>query len=187
LLDCTSDPLVGAAVGCQPNILTQSSLPRRGAWKVRASSLAKQQGETRGPQDFEEPETLLLAPLACWKHLSSEQYRHQIKSMVQKIENTASAQRERSDKQPLGPDAIRRQDRRTEPSRTKNSPAPRFHAFHKEALQELHRLYFEFVAAFREAADRLRSGDRHARFPIGSYPPHLPFVRAFPSVCPAPG
>jgi hypothetical protein len=131
--------------------------------------------------------TLILVPLPCWKDLSSEQYRHQIESMVQKIENTASAQREKSGKQPLGPDAIRRQDPRTEPSRTKKSPVPRFHAFHKEARQELHRLYFEFVAAFREAANRLRSGDRYARFPIGSFPPHLPFVRAFPSALLAPG
>jgi hypothetical protein len=175
-------PCVHAA----PTLLAGTAL--EGIWINRtAEYLAKQRGETRGPQDFEEPETLLLAPLPCWKHLSSEKYRHQIESMVQRIENTASAQRDRSGKQPLGPDAIRRQDPRAELIRTKKSPTPRVHAFHKEARQELHRLYFEFVATFREAADRLRSGDRHARFPIGSFPPHLPFVRALPSACPAPG
>jgi REP element-mobilizing transposase RayT len=173
-------------VHAAPALLAGMAL--EGIWINRtAEYLAKQRGETRGPQDFEEPETLTLVPLPCWKHLSSEQYRHQIESMVQRIENTASAQRERNGKQPLGPEAIRRQDPRTEPGRTKKSPAPRFHTFHKEARQELHRLYFEFVAAFREAADRLRSGDRHARFPIGSFPPHLPFVRAFPSAFLAPG
>jgi len=173
-------------VHAAPALLAGTAL--EGVWINRtAEYLAKQRSETRGPQDFEEPETLILVPLPCWKHLSSEQYRHQIEIMVQKIENTASAQREKSGKQPLEPDAIRRQDPRTEPSRTKKSPAPRFHAFHKEARQELRRLYFEFVAAFREAADRLRSGDRHARFPIGSFPPHLPFVRAFPSALLAPG
>ena len=139
-------------VHAAPALLAGTEL--EGVWINRtAEYLAKQRGETRGPQDFEEPETLILVPLPCWKHLSSKQYRHQIESMVQEIENTASAQRERSGKQPLGPDAIRRQDPRTEPSRTKKSPAPRFHAFHKEARQELHRLYLEFVAAFREAAD----------------------------------
>ncbi|HTG36176.1 MAG TPA: hypothetical protein VLB76_24920 [Thermoanaerobaculia bacterium] len=144
-------------VHAAPALLAGTAL--EGVWVNRtAEYLAKQRGETRGPQDFEEPETLILVPLPCWKHLSSQQYRHQIEIMVQKTENTASAQREKSGKQPLGPDAIRRQDPRTEPSRTKKSPAPRFHAFHKEARQELHRLYFEFVAAFREAADRLRSG-----------------------------
>ena len=72
---------------CQPNILAPE-----GVWINRtAEYLAKQRGETRGPQDFEEPETLILVPLPCWKHLSSEQYRHQIESMVHEIENTASA------------------------------------------------------------------------------------------------
>jgi hypothetical protein len=144
-------------VHAAPALLAGTAL--EGVWINRtAEYLAKQRGETHGPQDFEEPETLILAPLPCWKHLSSEQYRHQIESMVQRIENTASAQRERSGKQPLGPDAIRRQDPRAEPDRTKKSPAPRFHAYCKEARQELHRLYFEFVAAFREAADRLNRG-----------------------------
>jgi REP element-mobilizing transposase RayT len=172
-------------VHAAPALLAGTAL--EGVWINRtAEYLAKQRGETRRPQDFEEPETLLLVPLPCWNHLSSEKYRHQIGSMVQKIESTASARRETSGKQSLGPDAILRQNPRTEPGRTKKSPAPRFHAFHKEVRQELHRLYFEFVAAFREAADRLRSGDRHARIPIGSFPPHLPFVRAFPSACFAP-
>lgn len=162
--------------------------PLEGVWVNRtAEYLAKQRGEPTGSQSFEEPETLILEPLPCWEHLSSEQYRHQIECMVQEIEDTAEAQRKRSGQQPLGADAIRRQDPRTEPNRTKKSPAPRFHAFRKAARQELHRLYFEFVAAFREAADRLKSGDRQARFPTGSFPPHLPFVRAFPSAFLAPG
>jgi putative transposase len=162
--------------------------PLEGIWVNRTKEyLARQRGETTGPQSFEEPETLILEPLPCWEHLSSEQYRPQIESLVQRIEDTASAQREQSGRQPLGPEAIRRQDPKSEPNRTKKSPAPRFHAFRKGARQELNRLYFEFVAAFREAADKLKSGDRHARFPIGSFPPHLPFVRAFPAAFLAPG
>lgn len=38
--------------------------------------------------------------------------------------------------------------------------------------------YAWFVAAFREAADKLRVGDRNAAFPIGSFPPRLPSVEA---------
>ena len=33
-------------------------------------------------------------------------------------------------------------------------------------------------AAFREAAEKLRAGDREAAFPVGSFPPGLPFVTA---------
>jgi hypothetical protein len=36
--------------------------------------------------------------------------------------------------------------------------------------------YAFFVAAFREAAEKLRGGDRSAEFPPGSFPPRLPFV-----------
>jgi len=32
------------------------------------------------------------------------------------------------------------------------------------------------VAAFREAADQLRKGNRNALFPEGSFPPAMPFV-----------
>lgn len=38
--------------------------------------------------------------------------------------------------------------------------------------------YASFARAFREAAEYLRGGDRLARFPLGSFPPGLPFVRA---------
>jgi hypothetical protein len=41
--------------------------------------------------------------------------------------------------------------------------------------------YSAFVLAFREAADKLKAGDRTARFPLGSFPPGLPFVTAYPS------
>ena len=41
---------------------------------------------------------------------------------------------------------------------------------------ELWEAYAWFVAAFREAAEKLRAGDRNAAFPIGSFPPGLPFV-----------
>lgn len=34
-----------------------------------------------------------------------------------------------------------------------------------------------FLAAFREAAEKLKAGDRLARFPDGCFPPGLPFVR----------
>ena len=39
-------------------------------------------------------------------------------------------------------------------------------------------MYAQFVSAFREAAEQLKTGDRSARFPTGSFPPGLPFVKA---------
>lgn len=40
----------------------------------------------------------------------------------------------------------------------------------------LYQSYAWFVAAFREAAEKLRRGDRTACFSAGSFPPALPFV-----------
>ncbi|MFL6202642.1 MAG: hypothetical protein ACJ76J_26015 [Thermoanaerobaculia bacterium] len=40
------------------------------------------------------------------------------------------------------------------------------------------------MAALREAAEKLKAGDRAARFPVGSFPPALPFVSAYPSLPP---
>jgi len=39
-------------------------------------------------------------------------------------------------------------------------------------------MYKAFVGLFREAAEKLKAGDRLAVFPPGSFPPHLPFANA---------
>jgi hypothetical protein len=162
---------------CAPALL--SGQPLQGVWINRTQEyLARQRRKTPEPQSFEEPETLTLEPLPCWKHLSPEQYRGQMESLVRSVEAEAEAQRQRSSKQPLGAEAILRQDPTAKPRRTKKSPAPRFHAFSRAVREDLYHLYSEFVAAFRAAAEKLKSGGRHAVFPIGSFPPHLPFVRA---------
>ena len=56
------------------------------------------------------------------------------------------------------------------------SPAPLFHAASKAVRRELYEGYAWFVAAYREAAEKLRNGNRVVSFPIGSFPPPLPFV-----------
>jgi len=80
--------------------------------------------------------------------------------------------------EPLGVKAILAQKPQDRPARPKKSPAPLFHAFTKKIRRALWEAYGWFVAAFREAAENLKAGDRTARFPIGSFPPQLPFVTA---------
>lgn len=80
--------------------------------------------------------------------------------------------------QPLGSKAILAQNPFDRPEKPKKSPAPLLHTVKREVRKALWEAYAWFVAAFREAAERLRDGDRNARFPIGSFPPHLPFVTA---------
>ena len=80
----------------------------------------------------------------------------------------------------LGVEAVRRQNPHTRPNKTKKSPAPRFHAASKAVRNGLREMYGLFLTAFRDAAELLKAGDRTARFPLGSFPPGLPFVRALP-------
>ncbi len=158
-----------------------SGEPLEGIWHDRTGEyLARMKGEEVNPDDFIEPETLTFESLPCWEHLSPEQYRARIAPLVEQIEADAAAAMERTGRKPLGAEAILRQDPTTRPEHLKKSPAPRFHAFTKKIRQDLYQAYSWFVAAFREAAEKLRQGDRTALFPVGSFPPHLPFVREAP-------
>jgi hypothetical protein len=79
---------------------------------------------------------------------------------------------------PLGPAGVRAQNPETRPKKIKKSPAPFFHALRKKVRKVLWEAYGLFLAAFREAAEKLRAGDRSVVFPPGSFPPRLPFVEA---------
>ena len=71
------------------------------------------------------------------------------------------------------------------PNQTKRSPAPLIHAVAKEIRETFWLAYSMFVAAFREAAEKLKAGELSSvRFPVGSFPPGLPFVRAHPARSP---
>jgi hypothetical protein len=69
----------------------------------------------------------------------------------------------------LSVEPLRRSDRRFREPRRKLRTA-------REAFWEA---YSAFVVAFREAAERLKTGDRTTRFPLGSFPPGLPFVSVY--------
>jgi hypothetical protein len=119
---------------------------------------------------------VILSPLPCWEHLSPEKYRERIAAMVTEIEEDAAAERKGKGVQPLGREAILAQNPHTRPERIKKSPAPFVHAACKEARKFFYDLYSEFLDKYRTAAEKLRAGDRTVGFPVGSFPPALPFV-----------
>ncbi len=148
-----------------------------GIWIDRTLEYAaRRRREEHDPLRFATKEVLTLDPLPCWKHLSEKTRRDRIASMVADIQAEAAAHREKTGIPPLGPEAILKQDSHNRPLRSKKSPAPRFHAASREARRYLYRLYAEFVAQFRDAAEKLQAGDRNAPFPPGCFPPALPFV-----------
>jgi len=94
------------------------------------------------------------------------------------VEAESAAQRKATGRPPFGADAILRQDPTKRPHHVKTSPAPLFHAASRRVRRELRDAYYAFVAAYREAAEKLRAGIRDVIFPQGSFPPALPFVES---------
>jgi hypothetical protein len=121
-------------------------------------------------------ETLRFSPLPCWQHLPEKTWRQRALSMITNIEEKAAARRANTGNQVLGPSAIRGQHPHSRPAHSKRSPAPFVHARSAAIRREIWTGYRWFVAAFRDAAEKLRGGNRAAPFPIGSFPPALPFV-----------
>jgi len=101
-----------------------------------------------------------------------------VAQVVAEVEAKAASQRKATGRPPLGADAILRQDPTKRPDHVKRSPAPLFHAASRRVRHELRDAYYAFVAAYREAAEKLRAGFRDVIFPPESFPPALPFVES---------
>lgn len=148
-----------------------------GLWFDRTQEYAaRRQGEKFDRFQYATREVLELDPLPCWEQLTEEQRRVRVAAMVEDIESEAAARRKRTGAKPLGPAAILAQNPLQRPKKTKKSPAPAFHAASRAVRRELWDAYALFVAAYRAAAEKLRAGIRDVAFPIGSFPPALPFV-----------
>ncbi|HYG62494.1 MAG TPA: transposase [Thermoanaerobaculia bacterium] len=155
-----------------------SGEPVVGVWYDRTQEYRyRLRGKEPEPRQFATEEVLTLAPLPCWRHLPPEEYRRRMVDLVAEIVEEARVVREAKGTEPLGADMVRRQQPHTRPNRTKKSPAPLFHTASKRAYLALREAYSRFVAAFRDASEKLRAGDRLVEFPEGSFPPALPFVR----------
>ena len=160
--------------------------PLKGLWFSRNQEYAaRSRGEDFGRLRYATEEELVLSPLPCWADCTVEDYRQRVAGLVEDIESEARAGREARGIEPLGVEAILRQSPHVRPNQTKRSPAPLFHAVAKEVRETFWFAYSMFVAAFREAAERLKAGELSVvRFPVGSFPPGLPFVRAHPARSP---
>ena len=154
--------------------------PLKGRWFNRtAEYAARNRGEDFGRLKYAEEEELFLSQLPCWADLTPEQYRQRIAELVEEVEAEARADREARGVEPLGVEAILRQDPHARPNQTKKSPAPICHAASKAFRKRFWEEYSAFVADFREAAEKLKAGEWPVRFPLGSFPPGLPFVSAY--------
>ena len=149
----------------------------KGLWFDRSAECeAKRRGESYAHDEFATEEIVELSPLPCREHLSPKEHRAWVAGLVEEIETEAAVDREESGKRVLGVAKIYAQDPHHRPDKPKRSPAPAFHAASKQAFDHLRATYAWVVQVFREAADRLREGDRTVVFPEGTFPSSLPFV-----------
>jgi REP element-mobilizing transposase RayT len=154
--------------------------PLKGVWFDRTKEYAaRQRGETFGKYEYATEETVVFDPLPCWSHLPAEEQRRRVAALVQEIEEEARIRREEAGIKPLGVAAILAQDPTHRPRKLKKSPAPFVHAATKAVRLALWEAYATFVAAYRDAAEKLRTGGPDPpQFPAGCFPPALPFVGA---------
>jgi REP element-mobilizing transposase RayT len=151
--------------------------PVQGTWFDRTQEYAaRRRGEEFERLRYATEYTVTLSPLPCWEDLPAEIQRRRIAEIAEEITAEAEARQKEKGILPMGADAIRRQHPHSTPMKTKRSYAPLFHAATKRVRDGLVEAYRAFVGAFREAAARLKAGDRDAMFPLGSFPPALPFV-----------
>jgi hypothetical protein len=174
----------GSKEGREPPAVTRrpchSASPRRHAGPGDLVDRTKECAAVRRGEEFERMRyattyPVLLSPLPCWEELSPELRQRRIMEIVREIDEEAAARLPEKCISPMGPDAVRRQQPHEIPVSTKKSSAPLFLAATKRVRDDLRCAYYSFVAAFREAAARLRAGDRNASFPLGSFPPAMSF------------
>ncbi|HEX9940638.1 MAG TPA: transposase [Thermoanaerobaculia bacterium] len=121
-------------------------------------------------------ETVVLSPIPCWAHLSPELYRTRVAALVDSVVAEAALARSQTGRPVEGVESILSRNPQYRPAELVCSPAPLVHAATKRARKAFYKMYSWFVAAFRTAADMLKQGARDAPFPVGSFPPGLPFV-----------
>jgi hypothetical protein len=160
--------------------------PLKGTWYNQTKEYVdRQRGKDFPASKYREEEVFELTPLPCWQHLSDEEVRARITALVEEVEQEAATARAEREIPVLGAEAVLRQNPHSCPLKTKRSPAPLFHAATKSARDSLRKAYYAFVGSFREAAEKWKKGNLEARFPMGSFPPRPPFVRALLRAGPA--
>ena len=159
--------------------------PLRGLWFDRTREYAaRSRGETFHHLKYTTQEAVGLQPLPCWRHLSETGYRRRVRELVYAIEVETAARHAQKRSRPLGVKALLSQNPHHRPQRSKKASAPAFHTATRTARRELAKAYSRFVSAYRKAATTLQRQGSNALFPLGSFPPRLPFVAQINDLAP---
>jgi hypothetical protein len=160
--------------------LTEGEL-LRGTWFDRRQEfLARQHGETVLPLQFATTFDVLLRPLPCLQHLDADQRQSELRRVIDGIKAKAAADNKEKGRKPMTVAQILAQDPHRKPANTARSPAPFVHATDNSTEQAFRAAYRAFVDAYRAGVLQLqaRAGEIKDMFPLGAFPPQLPFATA---------
>jgi len=141
-------------------------------------------GEAFDRLEYATQETVRFEPMPCWRDLPEKDLKVRVEELIREIESETAARHLREGTRPLGVKAILRQKPHDRPRRLKRGWAPAFHTATKAARRELVEAYGWFLAAYREAAEKLVQESKTASFPKGSFPRRFPFVGWVPESTP---
>ena len=157
----------------------------QGLWFSRTAEYnARMRGQKHGRLAFAGREQVMLSHLPNWWHLSAGQNRELVADLVTGIEEVTAQRHRKANTEAAGVPYVLSQHYQDKPRKPKRSPAPAFHAYAKRIRKAMEEAYRAFYAAFRTAADALKSGTLDAAFPEGSFPPGRPYVGEVPELAP---
>ena len=119
------------------------------------------------------------AKVHAWQPRFGEQYWERIAGLAEEIEAEARADREARGGEPLGTEAILRQEPHTWPNQTRKSPAPLYMRPRKLRGKPFGKPTPPSWRRSGRPRRKLKTGDWTARFPLESFPPGLPFVSVY--------
>jgi REP element-mobilizing transposase RayT len=135
-------------------------------WKWTADEL---KGRELLDQRWAREVELEVKPLPSWAHLPEEVQRERVCELVASIESDGTL----SGGGVLGGKAVLSQQPHRRPVHIKRTPRPLCHASTREGWEYYRELYAGFIAAFREASKRWRSGKLGTLFPELAVRPFL--------------
>jgi REP element-mobilizing transposase RayT len=152
----------------------------KGVWFDRTAEFeARRKKQAIGRYEFSTEFEVQLAPLPCWAELSEDERCKRAKKMIDEIEQETRKQLEREGCGVLGVKMVLGQSPRETPLQVKRSPAPACHAKDGPTRRMYRAMYRGFADLYLRASEKLRKGDRTARFPEHCFPPSFGYTGAF--------
>ena len=146
----------------------------QGIWYDRTAEF---HARIRGEQKlFPTVQTVHLSPLPFLAQSTPAEQREYMVAAIRHIEQETRERHKENGTRPLGARNIEQRNPHDSPNDFHPSPAPWFHCMNREQYRAMRAARAITVAAYREAAERLRRGDTDVEFPDGTFPPPAPFT-----------